>query len=139
MIVHISIKYQCSLPTWGLITSLSNKEVFSTNPNLSLKYTNFSSWIEALPKKNVSAHQWRYTRELLLPSGLYHEENNALSQCASTSHGTSGSLRDFHSSSYHNISWLNPAPDQIVHKPSYRATLLPYKHHKLQYILLLQC
>jgi hypothetical protein len=38
----------------------------------------------------LSAHLWRYTREPLLPSGLYHGENNARSQCALTCHGTTG-------------------------------------------------
>jgi hypothetical protein len=63
-------------PNLGVITSFSNKEVISTSPSLSLKYANFSSWTEALPKYLLSAHLWRYTGEPLLPSGLYHRENN---------------------------------------------------------------
>jgi hypothetical protein len=63
-------------PNLGVITSLSNKEVISTSPRLSLKYTNFSSWTEALEKYLLSAHLWRYTREPLRPSGIYHRENN---------------------------------------------------------------
>jgi hypothetical protein len=61
----------------GVITSFSNKEVFSMSPILSLKYTNFSSWTKALSKYLLYAHLWRYTREPLLPFGLYHEENNS--------------------------------------------------------------
>jgi hypothetical protein len=64
-------------PNLGVITSLSNKEVISMSPNLSLKYVNFSSRTEALPEYFLSAHMWRYTGEPLLPSGLYHKENNA--------------------------------------------------------------
>jgi hypothetical protein len=112
MIVHISITYMCYLPTWGVITSLSNKEVISTNPILSLKYTNFLSWTEALTKYFLSAHQWRYTREPLLSFGIYHGENSARYKCASTCHETTGSLRASHSSGYHNISRSNPTPDQ---------------------------
>jgi hypothetical protein len=63
-------------PNLGVITSLSNKEVISMSPSLSLKYANFSSWTEALPKYLLSAHLWRYTGEPLFPFGLYHGENN---------------------------------------------------------------
>jgi hypothetical protein len=41
MTAHESIIYQCSLPTWGAISSLSAKGVISTSPILSLKYANF--------------------------------------------------------------------------------------------------
>jgi hypothetical protein len=41
MTVHKSIIYQCSLPTWRAIYSLSAKGVISTIPNLSHKYANF--------------------------------------------------------------------------------------------------
>jgi hypothetical protein len=64
-------------PNLGVITSHSNKEVISTSLSVSLKYANFSSWTEALPKYLLSAYLWRYTREPFLPSGLYHKENNA--------------------------------------------------------------
>jgi hypothetical protein len=63
-------------PNLGVITSLSNKEVISTSPFLSLKYVNFSSWTKNLPKifaiySSVEIY-WRMTS----PLGLYHEENN---------------------------------------------------------------
>jgi hypothetical protein len=64
-------------PNLGLITSLSNNEVISMSPNLSLKYTKFSSWTEDLPKYLLSSLLWIYTREPILPSGLYHRENNS--------------------------------------------------------------
>jgi hypothetical protein len=40
-IVHKSMIYQCSLPTWRAISSLSFKGVISMIPNLSRKYANF--------------------------------------------------------------------------------------------------
>jgi hypothetical protein len=126
-------------PNLGVISSFSNKEFISTSTSLSRKYTNFSSWTEALPKYLLSTHLWRYTGEPLLPSVLYYGENNTRSQCASTCHGTPGSLKASHNSDYHNISRSNPTPDQTVQKPTYKATLLLYKHHMLQYTLLLQC
>jgi hypothetical protein len=64
-------------PNLGVITPFSNKEVISTSSSLSLKYANFSSWTEALPKYLLSAHLWRYTGEPLLSSGLYHGEYKA--------------------------------------------------------------
>ena len=126
-------------PNLGVISSFFNKEVVSTSPSFFFKYANFSSWIEALPKYLISAHLWRYTGEPLLAFGIYHVENNTRSQCASLCHGTPGSLKASHNSDYQNISWSNPTPDQKFQKPTYEATLLSYKHHKLQYTLLLQC
>jgi hypothetical protein len=41
MIVHKSMIYQCSLPTWRAIASLSAKGVISMIPNLYRKYANF--------------------------------------------------------------------------------------------------
>jgi hypothetical protein len=99
------------------------------SPSLSLKYVNFSSWTEALPKYLLSSHLWRYTGEPLLPSGLYHGENNTRSQFALTCHGIPGSLKDSHSSDHRNISRSNSTPNQTIQKPTYEATLLSYKHH----------
>lgn len=126
-------------PNLGVITSFSNKEFISTSPILSIKYVNFSSWTEDLPKYMLFSHQWRHPGEPLLPSGLYHKETNTWSQCALTCHGTMSSLKASHNYDYHNISRSNPTPDQTVQKLAYRATLRLYKHHKLQYTMILQC
>jgi hypothetical protein len=75
-------------PNLGVISSFFNKEVVPTSPNLFLKYTNFSSLTEALPKYLLSAHLWRQIGEPLLFSGLHHEEYNAFSKCTSFFHGT---------------------------------------------------
>jgi hypothetical protein len=75
MTIHISITYQCSLPTYGVITSLSNKEVISTSLSLSLKYAKFSSWTEALPKiSSICSSVEMYWRNYFSPLDFITEK-----------------------------------------------------------------
>jgi hypothetical protein len=117
------------------------RECISTSPSLSLKYA-----------KLYLGQRLRQNINCLLIGGDVLENHFSLMDFITDKINSDldlnvlrpvmeqgGSLKASHNFDYHNISQSNPTPNQIVQKSAYEAILLPYKHHKLQYTLLLQC